>query len=200
MWTKGEPVKKTALRSLINNKPARALAAATCLVFAATLFSGCVPLASRQAEPGVIVCDIFHAPTDETIKREGFASRIKRMTEQINTAGDSQARAMLHVRLATLKMDIRNPGRNYAQAGRHIDFYLDITEDIGCVDTARNIRGILKRLESLSNSKTKQLIGQVKQLSDDLSSCRESYATCNETVRRLQEIELDMERKRRTIR
>ena len=185
----------TKTLQMVTHPASRGLVTSLAVIIALVLLAGCVTLPSKRAVPVVIVCDIFHAPTDKTIGAEGFSSRIKRMTEQISTADGSQAKAMLHVRLATLEMDHRNPARDYARAGRHIDFYLALTGDIGCVDTARNVRGLLKRIESSDSSKS-----QVRQLNNELALCRQSYATCNENVQRLQEIELEMEKKRRNIR
>ncbi|HEB02111.1 MAG TPA: hypothetical protein ENI12_02650 [Nitrospirae bacterium] len=201
----------------------RVLVTAATVFCALALLAGCVSLPSKQVVPGAIVCDIIHAPTDEEIMNEGFAARVKRLTEQAKTAPDSQTRASLHIRLATLLMDHRNPGKDYARAAREIAYYQAVTGDIGCAETARNIRGILKRPKPPGISpKMKQLKGKVKSLSQKLDQCRktssqkldqcresssqkldqcrESITTCNDTVKRLQEIDVRMERKRRDIR
>lgn len=179
----------------------RAQVTAIAVLCALALLAGCVSLPSKQAVPDAIECDIFRAPTDKEIRSVGFVSRVKKLTEQIKTAGDSQIRASLHLRLTTLLMDHRNPGRNYIRAARELGYYLALSGDIGCADTARNVHGILKQLKySGSSSETGQLKKKVNSLSQELEQYRESFETCNDTVRRLQEIELQMERKRRMIR
>ncbi len=179
----------------------RAQVTATAVLCVLALLTGCVSLPSKQAVPGAIECDLFHAPTDKEIRSVGFVSRVKKLTERIKTTGDSQIRASLYLRLTTLLMDHRNPGRDYVRATRELGYYLAVSGDIGCANTARNVHGILKQLKySGSSSETGQLKEKVNSLSQELEQCRESFTSCNETVRRLQEIELDMERKRRTIR
>ena len=192
---------RTKRTSHMKKNPVRthaiAIAVACLLVFTA----GCVPSSSKKHDTGPIICDIFRAPTDEEIRSEGFASRVKRLTEQIKTTENSHIRASMHIRLTTLLMDHRNPGKDYVRAARELGYYLAVSGDIGCADTARNIHGILKQLKySGSSSKTRQLTEKVNSLSQELEQCSESFATCNETLRRLQEIELQMEKKRRTIR
>ena len=207
----------------VTHPASRAMVTTTAVLCALVLLAGCLSLPSKPVVPGVVECDIFHAPTDEEIRSEGFASRVERLTEQIKTAGDSDARATLHVRLTTLLMDHRNPGKNYVRAARELGFYLAVTGDIGCTDTARNVLDILKQpknpgispetikltgkvnslsleLKQCSESLSKELKQCSESSSKELEQCSESFATCNETLRKLQDIELQMEKKRRTIR
>lgn len=203
----------------------RVLVTAAAVFCAFALLAGCVSLPSKQVVPGAIVCDIIHAPTDEEILSEGFAARVERHTEQAKTATDSQTKASLHLMLATLLMDHRNPGKDYGKAAREIGYYQALTGDIGCAETARNVRSILKRPKpkpSGISPETIQLRGKVRSLSQKLDECRksssqelnecressslklkqckETFNTCNDTVKRLQEIDIRMERKRRNIR
>ncbi len=179
----------------------RAMVTASTVLFALVLLAGCISLPSKQVEPGPVECDIFHAPSDEDIRSEGFASRVERLNEQIKTAVDSETRALLLVRLTTLLMDQRNPDKDYARAARELGYYMAVTGDIGCADTARNVLGILKQSKySGSSSKTTRLTKKVNSLNQELEQCSESFTSCNDTLRRLQEIELQMEKKRRTIR
>lgn len=179
----------------------RAQVTAIAVLCALALLAGCVSLPSKQAVPDAIECDIFHAPTDKEIRSVGFVSRVKKLTEQIKTAGDSETKASLHIRLTTLLMDHRNPGKDYVRAARELGYYLALSGDVGCADTAKNVHGILKQLKySDSPATIRRLREEASSLSQELEQCRESFTTCNETVRRLQEIELQMERKRRTIR
>jgi len=184
----------------------------TAVLWALVLLAGCISLPSKQDVPDAIVCDLFHAPSDEEIRSEGFNSRVERLTEQIKTAGDSEARATLHLRIATLLMDKRNPDKDYSRATTELGYYLSVTGDLVCMDTARNVLGILKqpktpgispetkKLKEKVNSLSKELKQCSESSSKELEQCRESFATCNETLRRLQDIELQMEKKRRTIR
>ena len=215
---------KTRLKQEKIKRPAsRALVTAATVFCALALLAGCVSLPSKQTGKFVVVCDIFHAPTDEEIKSEGFEARVERLTMQSKAAKDSRIKASLHVKLTTLLMDHRNPGKDYGRASRELEYYLAVPVDTGCADTARNVHSILKRAKhSGSSQETSKLKGKVKSLSQGLDQCRESFSqeldqcresfsqeldqcresfnTCNDTVKRLQEIDVRMERKRRNIR
>jgi uncharacterized protein (DUF2236 family) len=158
---------------------------------------------------------------------EEFSREISRLEKLTQEAPDSPAKAKLHLQLARLYTDYRNPQRDYPKGRKEFAAYLSLVPEGRKNDEIQNwvsvleeleksekeAAGLKAKMESLTgeNTETKEtLILQLKK-NQELQSRLESLEKTNrslteanrslkEMIEQLKKLDLQMEERRKTIR
>ena len=162
-------------------RPAGIAAFIACTV----LVAGCIP--TKRVQPQY--CVAFVNAVGPQVKGTYFAPRIKEAQENLKGASDRRVEARLHLYLAALQMDHRNPRHDYRNAYLNLKDYIEkASQEDRCKDVATSI---MKLLVSKRQS--------CRMTSNEIDAMEAELGECKQRARQLQELDLKMERKRRSL-
>jgi hypothetical protein len=155
------------------------------LVYTAVLLliSGCSP-AFLSKSPGIIsVCQIS-APKD-------FNKEILRLKEETREDNEVSVRAVAHLILSALHSHYENPSPDYLKALKELRAYISLDPDGAGRDDIQNRLVLLLRFQALSkkNQKLKKSLTQLDARNKEMK----------ETIERLKNLDISLEKKRRQV-
>lgn len=163
--------------------------------------SGCL-----QPKQVKIDCQLVVSP--ET--KEGKAAlkkEIKKLSRELK--GRAKKNASKHLRLAMLLIHSNNPSPEFKRAKAELDRFLSLNKGTECVEHARNIRSMLVRVIETEKSvrRTRKKIKELE-ASEALCAKRDKECTqvqkelksCKENIIKLQSLDIQMERRRKSLR
>lgn len=163
--------------------------------------SGCVQ--SKQVK---IDCQLVVSPETKA-GRADLKKNINKLTKELK--GRAKRDAMKHLRLAMLLIHSNNPSPDFKRAKAEIDIFLSSYKGVECVEHVRNIRNLLVRTIDAEQSmkrareKTRELEASEALCKERDKECRqlqEELQSCKENISKLQSLDIQMERKRKSLR
>lgn len=178
------------------------------IILALTLFvTGCLPSAlPRETKTE----DIYPAFTPQALKAADFAREIEKLTLIIqNQTVSREKRSEAHRRLAILYLNPRNPERNFLKSidelGEFVDSAPEKMDKAGAADwvtalkTGKELQDMRKKTTRLE--KQLELLTEENQLLvNEKEGLEKTNSGLNKTIEKLKNLDLSLEKKRRTFR
>jgi hypothetical protein len=163
--------------------------------------AGCV-----QTKQVKIDCQLIVSPETEA-GRADLKKEIDGLTRELK--GKAKTDAMKHLRLAMLLIHRNNPSPDFRRAKSEMDIFLSSYKGSECVEHARNIRNLIVRAIDTEKSmkrarkKTSELEASEALCAERDKECtqlQEELQSCKENIIKLQSLDIQMERKRKSLR
>lgn len=136
---------------------------------------------------------------ESKLPTSAFALALKEGEQQLAQAGDDEAAALAHLRLASLNLGLANPKHSYGVAYRHL------RKGVSRYPAVKELSGVKEWLAILgTHSRDQKEIAKLRQRlasqKDENDALRHEYEELNATLKKLQELDLELEKKKRGYR
>jgi hypothetical protein len=184
----------------LRSKTAKKILIATGIFMITGVLSGCLHQQAKKIQPAPIIykeCVNLEQPYAASEDETDFDMVVQQIGDRIDKKPGKLLKASLHLKLAAVYMDHRNPKLNYPRALKEIDTYISMgsKNDI-CMYEAKNIRRVLNWMAESE----KTLREQINILEEEKGILINEINQCREDVNMLQELDMRMEQRRRELR
>ena len=160
-------------------------------------------------------CSLIYTPKS----KEDFSQEAARLGKMIQEEKDPSARGTFHLQLAWLYSNHKNPQKDYLRALREFETYSSLVPDGAKSDEIQNwlfilrfldgsekeLRQMRERIASLSkeNAERKmeleQQMKKIQKMQGNIEKLQESNASLKKTIESLKTLDLQIEKKRKSV-
>ena len=139
-------------------------------------------------------CMPSHGKRFSTLVPEVYLSEIKRLNDIIESGSKKGVKiADVHLQLALLHSSYKNPKRDYNRALEEIEKYVAL-ESNGANDY--EIQNLLTLLKTIKRGRNK---GRESSLASEVEELTEEIKDLNETIDKLKQLDVELEKKRKSF-
>ena len=146
-------------------------------------------------------CIPSHGKRFSTLVPEVYLSEIKRLNDIIESGPNQKVKISdVHLQLALLHLSYKNPKRDYNQALIEVEKYI-VLEPKGANDY--EIQNLLTLLKTIKRGRNKgresSLVSENKELNLKVEELTEDIRKLNETIDKLKQLDVELEKKRKSF-
>ena len=146
-------------------------------------------------------CIPSHGKRFSTLMPEVYLSEIKRLNDIIESGPNKKVKVSdIHLQLALLHSSYKNPKRDYNRALIEIEKYVAL-EPKG--DNDYEIQNLLTLLKTIKRGRNKgresNLVSENKELNLKVEELTEEIKELNETIDKLKQLDVELEKKRKSF-